>query len=74
MAYDLSVDEERLQLTKINPDATHWWVVTTVDEAITDDDMPASLPKGRRAKFTPQAIEKIKGLVAQGVSLEEIAK
>jgi hypothetical protein len=29
--------------------------------------------RGRRAKFTPQAIEKIKELVAQGVSREEIA-
>ena len=29
--------------------------------------------RGRRAKFTPQAIEKIKELVAQGVSREEVA-
>ena len=29
--------------------------------------------RGRRAKFTPQAIEKIKELVAQGVRREEIA-
>ena len=29
--------------------------------------------RGRRAKFTPQAIEKIKELVAQGASREEIA-
>jgi hypothetical protein len=29
--------------------------------------------RGRRIKFTPQAIEKIKGLVAQGSSRDEIA-
>jgi hypothetical protein len=29
--------------------------------------------RGRQTKFTPQAIEKIKELVAQGVSREEIA-
>jgi len=34
----------------------------------------ASLPKGRRAvKFTPQAIEKIKEFVAEGISRDEIA-
>ena len=37
---------------------------------ITNASPPA---RGRRAKFTPQAIEKIKELVAQGVSREEIA-
>ena len=40
--------------------------------------MPArplrDLKSGRTLKFTPQAIEKIKELVAQGVSREEIAK
>jgi hypothetical protein len=32
-----------------------------------------SAGRGRRVKFTPQAIEKIKELVAQGVNREEIA-
>ena len=35
--------------------------------------MPTPPPRGRRAKFTPQAIEKIKELVAQGASRDEIA-
>ena len=33
----------------------------------------SSSARGRRAKFTPQAIEKIKELVAQGASRDEIA-
>ena len=33
----------------------------------------SSSARGKRAKFTPQAIEKIKELVAQGASREEIA-
>jgi hypothetical protein len=44
----------------------------TVDEAMTMTNASPSA-RGRRAKFTPQAIEKIKELVAQGVSREEIA-
>ena len=49
-----------------------WWGVTTVDEAMTIRSTSPSA-RGRRAKFTPQAIEKIKELVAQGASREEIA-
>src|SRR6476620_1504086 len=52
--------------------AIHWWAVTTVDEAMTMTNASPSA-RGRRAKFTPQAFEKIKVLVAQGVSREEIA-
>ena len=33
----------------------------------------ASSSRGRRTKFTPQAIEKIKAFVAEGISREEIA-
>ena len=33
----------------------------------------SSSARGRRAKFTPQAIEKIKELLAQGASRDEIA-
>jgi hypothetical protein len=43
-----------------------------VDEAMTMTNASPSA-RGRRAKFTPQAFEKIKVLVAQGVSREEIA-
>ena len=43
-----------------------------MDEAMTMTNASPSA-RGRRAKFTPQAIEKIKELVAQGVSREEIA-
>jgi hypothetical protein len=43
-----------------------------VDEAMTIRSTSPSA-RGRRAKFTPQAIEKIKELVAQGASREEIA-
>jgi hypothetical protein len=52
--------------------AIHWWAVTTVDEAMTMTNASPSA-RGRRAKFTPQAFKKIKVLVAQGVSREEIA-
>jgi hypothetical protein len=31
------------------------------------------LPRGRRVKFTPQVIEKIKEFVAEGISRDEIA-
>ena len=43
-----------------------------MDEAMTMTNTSPSA-RGRRAKFTPQAIEKIKELVAQGASREEIA-
>ena len=33
----------------------------------------SSSARGRRVKFTPQAIEKIKELVAEGLSRDEIA-
>ena len=49
-----------------------WWGVTTVDKAMTLTNASPSA-RGRQTKFTPQAIEKIKELVAQGVSREEIA-
>src|SRR6516225_1482161 len=34
---------------------------------------PSPPARGRRVKFTPQAIEKIKGFVAAGISRDEIA-
>jgi hypothetical protein len=34
---------------------------------------PSPPARGRRVKFTPQAIEKIKGFVAEGISRDEIA-
>jgi hypothetical protein len=43
-----------------------------VDKAMTLTNASPSA-RGRQTKFTPQAIEKIKELVAQGVSREEIA-
>jgi hypothetical protein len=43
-----------------------------VDEAMTMTHTNPSA-RGRRIKFSPQAIEKIKELVAQGASREEIA-
>jgi hypothetical protein len=43
-----------------------------VDEAMTMTNASPSA-RGRRPKFTPQAIEKIKELVAQGARREEIA-
>ena len=43
-----------------------------MDEAMTMTNTSPSA-RGRQAKFTPQAIEKIKELVAQGASREEIA-
>ena len=48
-----------------------------VSAAMTVTNARSSLTRsksGRTLKFTPQAIEKIKELVAQGVSREEIAK
>ena len=49
-----------------------WWGVTTVDKAMTlTNAIPSA--RGRQTKFTPQAIEKIKELVAQGASRDEIA-
>jgi hypothetical protein len=44
-----------------------------VNEAVTMTNVSPSVGRGRRVKFTPQAIEKIKELVAQGVNREEIA-
>ena len=43
-----------------------------MDEAMTMTNASPSA-RGRRVKFSPQAIEKIKELVAQGASREEIA-
>ena len=43
-----------------------------MDEAMTMTNTSPSA-RGRRIKFSPQAIEKIKELVAQGASREEIA-
>jgi hypothetical protein len=40
---------------------------------MTMTNVSPSAGRGRRVKFTPQAIEKIKELVAQGVNREEIA-
>ena len=40
---------------------------------MTMTNVSHSAGRGRRVKFTPQAIEKIKELVAQGVNREEIA-
>jgi predicted XRE-type DNA-binding protein len=44
-----------------------------VDEAMTTMTNASPSARGRRAKFTPRAFEKIKVLVAQGFSREEIA-
>src|SRR3954464_5890803 len=61
--------------TSLNPKSIprdQWWGVTTVDKAMTLTNASPSA-RGRQTKFTPQAIEKIKELVAQGASREEIA-
>ena len=57
---------------KINPTRPNGVGLTTVVEAMTMTNASPSA-RGRRAKFTPQAILKIKELVAQGASREEIA-
>ena len=50
----------------------HWRSLCKWNEAMTMTNASPSA-RGRRVKFTPQAIEKIKELVAQGASREEIA-
>ena len=52
------------------PGSTHG--VATREEIMTMTSASLSA-RGRRVKFTPQAIEKIKELVAEGLSRDEIA-
>src|SRR5215468_3219202 len=52
------------------PGSTHG--VATREEIMTMTNASSSA-RGRRVKFTPQAIEKIKELVAEGLSRDEIA-
>ena len=51
----------------------HWRSLCKLNEAMTMTNVSLSAARDKRVKFTPEATEKIKELVAQGASREEIA-